>query len=71
MDFLDSLIADSPLGAELKLHAELYGFHSFRDIIARTSEELLALPGFNKRMLFEYIHYVEQQGYGHLFDPDE
>lgn len=54
---------------EFKLAAELFGFHTFGDIIHRRTEELLRLPGFTQKMIYEYVGYLEKQGYGQYIDP--
>lgn len=68
-NFLTQPIADSPLSPEFKLQAELFGFHTFGDMIHRRSNDLLKLPGFNKQLLYEYVSFIEKQGYGQYIDP--
>jgi hypothetical protein len=68
-DLLNQPIAESPLSAEFKLAAELFGFHVFGDIIHHRTEYLLRLPGFTRKLLYEYVGYLEKQGYGQYIDP--
>jgi Bacterial RNA polymerase, alpha chain C terminal domain. len=61
----------STLGLSLELTSvtEMQGYYTLADLIKRTTDELMTLPGFTQHLLYEYVNFMETNGYGELIDP--
>jgi len=57
------------LSKELNSITEMNGFNTLADLCKCTTDELLALPGFTQHLLYEYVNFMEANGYGELIDP--
>jgi hypothetical protein len=66
---LHTPISTLGLSRELNSITEMNGFYTLADLSKRTTDELLALPGFTQHLLYEYVNFMEANGYGELIDP--
>nr|WP_068891214.1 hypothetical protein [Pedobacter panaciterrae] len=57
------------LSLELTSVTEMHGYYTLADLIKHTTEELTHLPGFTQHLLYEYVNFMEANGYGDLIDP--
>jgi len=57
------------LSQELTNVTEMNGYYTLADLCKRTTDELLALPGFTQHLLYEYVNFMEANGLGELIDP--
>lgn len=57
------------MSREFTVTMEILGFETLGDLSRHRSTELLALPGFSRELLYEYIHMMEMEGFGGLIDP--
>jgi len=57
------------MSREFTVTMEILGFETLGDLARHRSNELLALPGFTRELLYEYIHMMEMEGLGRLIDP--
>ena len=54
---------------EFKAKAEQLGLYKLADLVDQSAYDLLKLPGFNHRLLFEYINFLEKEKLGHHVKP--
>ena len=62
-------ISDLGLSQELNRVTEMNGYYTLADLSKRTTDELIQLPGFTQHLLYEYVNFMEANGYGELIDP--
>ena len=66
---LHTPIAELGLSQELTCITEMHGFFTLADLINQTTDQLTQLPGFTPHLLYEYVNFMEANGYGELIDP--
>jgi len=69
LTLLHKPISALSLSQELTSMTEMHGFYTLADLAKRTTEELMLLPGFTQHLLYEYVNFMEANGYGELIDP--
>ena len=52
-----------------KAKAGQLGFHTLGDLLDQPAYDLLKLPGFDHRLLHEYVSYLEKEKLGHYIKP--
>ncbi|GGC33393.1 hypothetical protein GCM10011386_26860 [Parapedobacter defluvii] len=57
------------MSREFTVTMEILGFVTLGDLASRRSRDLLALPGFTRELLYEYVDFMEVNGMGKLIDP--
>ncbi|MGK6353179.1 hypothetical protein [Parapedobacter sp. DT-150] len=68
-DMLGKLIPTLGMSREFTVTMEILGFDTLGDLARHRSKDLLALPGFTRELLYEYVHFMEIHGMGKLIDP--
>jgi len=62
-------IPELGLSQELNQVTEMHGFFTLEDLSKRSTDQLILLPGFTQHLLYEYVNFMEANGYGELIDP--
>ncbi len=66
---LEQPIPSLGMSHEFTVTMEILGFHTLGDLARHRSVHLLALPGFTRELLYQYVHVMELNGFGWLIDP--
>jgi len=66
---LNQPIDDIELSPAFKAKARQLGFHKLADLVDQSAYDLLKLPGFDNRLLNEYIGFLEKEKLGHYITP--
>ena len=69
LPLLQKPIPELGLSQELNNIAEMHGFFSLEALSKLSTDQLLQLPGFTRHLLYEYVNFMEANGYGELIDP--
>jgi hypothetical protein len=69
LPLLHTPIAELGLSQELTSVTEMHGYYTLEDLSKRNTDELMLLPGFTQHLLYEYVNFMEANGYGGLIDP--
>lgn len=67
--FLQQPIPALGMSHEFTVTMEILGFYTLGELARHRSPHLLALPGFTRELLYEYVHVMEMNGFGRLIDP--
>ncbi|WP_041649427.1 hypothetical protein [Marivirga tractuosa] len=62
LNILNTPLEELQMSSELLRFAEAHKLHSLSDMISIGTRNLEGLPGFNKRLLFEYLQLLEKHG---------
>lgn len=69
LNLLHQPISKLNLSQALKQVSEMNGYHTLAQLSDRSTDDLLKLPGFTRHILYEYINFMEANGFGDLIDP--
>jgi hypothetical protein len=64
-------IAQPEFSAEFCLVCEMAGLHTPSEILEHHSRDLIRLPGFSYRLLYEFVHFLEKNRIAHYLDSEE
>jgi hypothetical protein len=66
---LNQPLNELELTLAFKAKAGQLGFHKLADLVDQPAYDLLKLPGFDHRLLHEYISFLEKAKLGHYVRP--